>query len=74
MAIQARTDDDARIEAVRSISKDVVIRGSVPRGIGNSLINAIAKVAQQTQRMTEGELEAYGHKEFEKLQRVTAQP
>ena len=41
-----------------------------PRETGNSLVNAIAKVTQQTQHMTEGELEAYGHKEFEKLQRV----
>jgi hypothetical protein len=41
-----------------------------PRETGNSLVNAIAKVSQQTQRMTEGELEAYGQKEYERLQRV----
>jgi hypothetical protein len=42
----------------------------MPREIGNSLVHAIARVAETTKRMTEGELEAYGHKEFEKLQRV----
>ena len=34
------------------------------------MVSVIAKTEQATQHMTEGELEAYGHKEFEKLQRV----
>jgi hypothetical protein len=42
----------------------------MPKELGNSLVSAIAKTTQQTQHMSEGDLEAYGHKEFEKLQRV----
>jgi hypothetical protein len=40
------------------------------RETGNSLVNAIAKVSQQTKGMTDEQLEAYGHKEYERLQRV----
>src|SRR4029079_2649748 len=42
----------------------------LPRELGNSLVNTIAKVAQQTQRMTPDQLETYGYTEFEKLQRA----
>jgi hypothetical protein len=42
----------------------------LPRELGNTLVNTIAKVAQQTQRMTADQLESYGYAEFEKLQRA----
>jgi len=42
----------------------------LPRELGNSLVTTIAKVAQQTQRMTADQLETYGYAEFEKLQRA----
>ena len=45
----------------------------MPREIGNSLVSAIDKTTQATKHMTEGELEIYGHKEFEKLQRAHAE-
>ena len=45
-------------------------RAGFPRDVGNSLVSAIDKTAQATNHMTEGELETYGHKEFEKLQRA----
>jgi hypothetical protein len=41
-----------------------------PRDVGNSLVSAIAKVAQQTQRMTPDQLETYGSAEFAKLERA----
>jgi hypothetical protein len=41
-----------------------------PREVGNSLVNAIGKVAQQTQRMTPDQLESYGFSEFAKLEKV----
>lgn len=41
-----------------------------PRELGNSLVTAITNTAQQTQHMTEGELEMYGSAEYAKLQRV----
>jgi len=41
-----------------------------PRETGNSLVNAIAKVSQQTKGMSDEQLEVYGHKEYERLQRV----
>jgi hypothetical protein len=41
-----------------------------PRDVGNSLVTTIAKVTQQTQRMTEGELETYAFAEFAKLERA----
>jgi hypothetical protein len=41
-----------------------------PRETGNSLVNTIAKVAQQTQHMTADQLETYGYAEFEKLQKA----
>jgi hypothetical protein len=41
-----------------------------PRKVGNSLVTAIAKVAQQIQRMTESELETYAFAEFAKLQKA----
>ena len=44
--------------------------GQFPRDLGNSLVNAIEKTVQATSRMNENELENYGHREFEKLQRV----
>ncbi len=40
------------------------------RGNGNSLVNAIAKTAQHTQRMTEAELDTYSAAEYAKLERV----
>jgi hypothetical protein len=42
----------------------------MPRELGNSLISTIAKVAQQTQHMTAGELEMYGYAEFAKLEKA----
>src|SRR5262249_38562306 len=42
----------------------------LPRELGNSLVNAIAKVAQATRAMTPDQLIAYGEAEFVKLQRV----
>jgi hypothetical protein len=42
----------------------------MPRDLGNSLVNQIAKVAQQTERMSPDELLQYGYSEYEKLQRV----
>jgi hypothetical protein len=41
-----------------------------PRETGNSLVNAIAKVAQTTKAMTPDQLETYGVNEFQKLQRA----
>ena len=41
-----------------------------PRDVGNNLVSAIAKVAQQTQHMTPAELEQYGADEFVKLERA----
>jgi hypothetical protein len=42
----------------------------LPRDVGNSLVSAIAKVAQQTQRMTADQLETYGYAEFAKLKKA----
>jgi hypothetical protein len=42
----------------------------LPRELGNSLVNAIAKVAQTTKAMTPDQLETYGVNEFQKLQRA----
>jgi hypothetical protein len=42
----------------------------MPKNIGDSLVNAIAKTAQATQRMSASELETYGAREFEKLQKA----
>ena len=42
----------------------------LPRELGNSLVNAIAKTAQQTQHMTEAELDRYSAAEYAKLERV----
>jgi hypothetical protein len=41
-----------------------------PRDVGTSLVNAIAKVAQQTQRMNPDELETYGYAELAKLEKA----
>jgi len=41
-----------------------------PRDVGNNLVLAIPKVAQQTQHMTPAELEQYGADEFVKLERA----
>ena len=41
-----------------------------PRETGNSLVNAIAKVAQTTKAMTPDQLESYGVAEFAKLQKA----
>jgi hypothetical protein len=41
-----------------------------PRGTGNSLVNAIAKVAQHTKSMTPDQLEQYGYAEFAKLEKI----
>lgn len=40
------------------------------RSNGNSLINAITKTVQQTQRMTEAELDTFSAAEYAKLERV----
>jgi len=42
----------------------------LPRELGNSLVSAVAKVAQQTQHMSADQLQSYGYAEFEKLQRA----
>jgi len=42
----------------------------LPRELGNSLVNAIAKTAQNTKDMTPDQLESYGMVEYEKLQKV----
>jgi hypothetical protein len=42
----------------------------MPREIGNSLVTAIAKVAQQTKNMNADELDSYGHAEFAKLEKA----
>ena len=41
-----------------------------PRDLGNSLVNAITKTLTHTRAMTADQLEQYGHKEFEKLQKA----
>jgi hypothetical protein len=42
----------------------------MPKNIGDSLVNAIAKVTATTQRMTPAQLEQYGADEFVKLERA----
>jgi hypothetical protein len=42
----------------------------LPRDTGNSLVSAIAKVAQTTKDMTADQLETYGVTEFAKLERA----
>ena len=42
----------------------------LPRDLGNSLVNAISKVSQQTQHMTPDQLETYGYAEFAKLEKA----
>lgn len=42
----------------------------LPRELGNSLVNAIAKVAQTTKHMTPAQLDAYDEAEFAKLEKV----
>jgi len=41
-----------------------------PRDTGNSLVAAIDKTVQATQHMTADQLETYGYREFEKLQKA----
>ena len=41
-----------------------------PRELGNSLINAVSKVAQHTQAMTPDQLTMYGETEFAKLEKA----
>lgn len=41
-----------------------------PRDLGNSLVSAIDRVAQQTKHMTADQLETYGYAEFEKLEKA----
>jgi hypothetical protein len=41
-----------------------------PRDIGNSLVTAITKTAQQTKAMNENQLEEYGYAEYQKLERA----
>lgn len=45
-------------------------QAGLPRELGNSLVNAIAKTVQQTQNMTEAELDRYSADEYAKLERV----
>jgi hypothetical protein len=40
----------------------------LPRDLGNSLVNTIARVAQTTKDMTEDKLKSYGYVEFAKLE------
>ena len=40
------------------------------RTLGNSLVTAIERTVQQTKHLTENELEDYGYREYEKLQRA----
>jgi hypothetical protein len=53
-----------------STARTWLSKAQFPREVGNSLVNAIAQVAQQTQAMTEGQLESYGYAEFAKLERA----
>jgi hypothetical protein len=43
---------------------------SVPRELGNSLVNVVAKVTQTTKHMTPAQLDAYDEAEFAKLETV----
>ena len=59
-----------KLKAFDSSARTWLSGAGFPRETGNSLVNAIAKVTQQTQHMTADQLESYGHAEFEKLQKA----
>ena len=42
----------------------------MPKNIGDSLVSTISKVAETTKGMTADQLDQYGYREYEKLQRV----
>jgi hypothetical protein len=42
----------------------------MPKNIGDSLVNQIGRVVQQTQHMSASQLEQYGYAEFAKLEKV----
>jgi hypothetical protein len=48
----------------------MVERGEFPADLGNSLVTEIERTVQQTKNLTENELEDYGNREYEKLQKA----
>jgi hypothetical protein len=53
-----------------STARTWLSEAQVPRELGNSLISAVARVAQQTKAMTPDQLEQYGYAEFAKLEKA----
>jgi hypothetical protein len=58
------------IKAFDQAARTWMSSAGLPRELGNSLANTIDRVTEHTATMTEAQLEAYGHTEFQKLQQA----